>query len=122
MQQIVKLLERLWLQLKSVTKESTIAADFDVFIIDFNRTYDDTKMEDNYCSDMSTSYTRNGTRVLCSVGVGLQKTVVKRVEGMLPEKQTDLLIKAKVALESVLQDIKDGDNGSGKFPPPNRSS
>jgi len=109
MQQIVKSLERLWLQLKSVTKESTTAADFDLFVVDFNRPYDDTKMEDNYCDMLSKSlsHTKNGTHVLCSVGVGLQKRVVKRVEGLPPEKQTDLLIKAKVALETVLRDIKD---------------
>jgi hypothetical protein len=122
MQQIVKFLERLWLQLKSVTKESTIAADFDVDVIGFDRPYDDMKMEDSYCdmSAKSSSHTKNGTRVLCSVGVGLQKRVVKRVEGMEPEKQTDLLIKTKVALETVLRDMKDGDNVSGKLPSSNQ--
>lgn len=122
MQQIVKFLERLWLQLKSATKESTIAADFEVVVIDFDRPYDDTQMEDSYCdvSTKSLSHTKNGARILCAVGMGLQKTVVKRVEGMPPEKQTDLLIKTKVVLETVLKDIKDGDNVTRKRQSPNR--
>lgn len=115
MQQVVKMLERLWLQLKIATKESSIAADFDVFVIDFGKPYDNAKMEDNFC-DMSTkssSHTKNGTRILCSVGVGLQKRVVKRVDGVPPETQTDLLVKPKVALETVLRDIKqESNNGS----------
>src|SRR5882672_8785744 len=112
MQQIVKALERLWLQIKRATKESTIGADFDVAIVDSNTPYDDMTMEDTYCEVPNSSLT-NGTRVLCSVGVGLQKPVVKRMDGTLPEK-TVFLIKSKVALETVLVDIKVGDNVSGK--------
>ena len=108
MQQIVKVLEKLWLQLRTVTKESSIAADFDVFIVDFGRPYDGARMEDNFCDMLTKSscQTKNGTRVLCSVGVGLQKKVVKRVDGVPPEIKTDFLVKPKVALETVLRDIK----------------
>lgn len=88
-------------------------------MIDFDRPYEDTQMEDNFC-DMSTkssSHMKNGARVLCPVGMGLQKRVIKRIEGVPPEKQTDLLVKAKVALEGVLRDIEDG--VPGKPPSPN---
>lgn len=112
MQQMVKALERLWMQLKSATKEGITTADIDVFVIDFGRSYDPARMEDSYVDALSRSGTGSpihsptpDSRVLCTVGMGLQKTVMRRSDGMSPERQIDVLLKPKVALESVLKTI-----------------
>jgi len=109
MQQMVKALEKLWIQLKSATKECITASDIDVSAIDFDKLYDETKMEDSYrdTSGKSNAQPPAGTRVLCTVAIGLKRTVMKGVEGMAPEKQEDILIKPRIALESVLRDISD---------------
>ena len=108
MQQMIKALEKLWQQLRSATKEGITTADIDVFIIDFDRSYDESKMEDSYSDTSSKPATiAPETRVLCTVGLGLKRTVVKRV-AWTPEKQEDILMKPKVALKTVLRDIGSG--------------
>ena len=109
MQQMVKALEKLWIQLKSATKECITASDIDVSAIDFDKPYDEAKMEDSYrdTSGKSKAQPPAGTRVLCTVAIGLKRTVIKPVEGKGAEKQEDIMIKPKVALESVLRDIND---------------
>ena len=110
MQQMVKALEKLWVQLKSATKESITASDIDVLTIDFDKPYDEAKMEDSYrdTSGKSKAQPPAGARVLCTVAIGLKRTVIKPAgEGVGPEKQEDIMIKPKVALESVLRDLND---------------
>ena len=108
MQQMVKALEKLWQQLRRATKEGITTADIDVFVIDFDRSYDESQMEDSYSDTSSKSETIAAeTRVLCTVGLGLKRMVVKRVAGV-PEKQEDILMKPKVALKTVLRDIGSG--------------
>ena len=107
MQQMIKALEKLWQQLKSATKEGITTADIDVFVIDFDRLYDESKMEDSYSDSTSSKSTAIApeTRVLCTVGLGLKRTVVKRVAGT-PEKHWDILMKPKVVLKTALQEIE----------------
>lgn len=117
MQQMVKALEKLWQQLRSATKEGVTTADIDVFFIDFNRPYDDAEMEDMYVDTSSKSTTQIAPEmhVLCTVGLGLKRTVMKRVAGRTPEKREDILIKPKVALKTILRDIASiTDNTKGK--------
>jgi len=107
MQQMVKALEKLWQQLRRATKEGITTADIEVFVIDFDRSYDESQMEDSYSDTSSKSeIIAAETRVLCTVGLGLKRVVVKRVPGL--EKQADILMKPKVALKTVLRDVGNG--------------
>jgi len=113
MQQMVRAIEKLWMQLKSATKEGITTSDMEVYIIDFGRPHDDGMMEDNYADASSrtsrtVAVTKKG-QVLCTVGLGLRKVVMKRTDSG-PEKQVDVLVKAKVAFESVLNDVGAGLN------------
>ncbi len=115
MQKMIKALEKSFQHLKSTTKEGITTADIDVFVIDFDRSYDDSKMEDNYSSSKSATQIVSEMRVLCTVGLGLKRTVVKRVAGMPPEKHWDILMKPKVVLKTVLQEIESlTDNVDGR--------
>ena len=99
------------MQLKNATKEGITTADIDVFVIDFGRPFDEARMEDSYADTfhsetMGASRSSGAdTRVLCTVGMGLQKTVMRKIDGMPAERQVDVLLRPKVALESVLKTI-----------------
>jgi len=67
-QKMVKTLEKSFHQLKSATKEGITTADIDVFVVNFDRSYDDSKMEDIYSSSKSATQIVPEMRVLCTVG------------------------------------------------------
>ena len=93
---VVKALEKLWIQLKSATE--SIAAS-DVSAIDSNRPYDE--------RHIGKTQSPTTSRDACPLyrRQWFARTVIKPVEGMGSEKQEDIMIKSKVALESALRDI-----------------
>ena len=105
-QKMVKTLEKSFHQLNSATKEGITTADIDVLVVNFDRSYDDSKMEDIYSSSKSATQIVPEMRVLCTVGLGLKRTVMKHVAGMPPEKYRDILMKPKVVLKTALQEIE----------------
>jgi len=103
---MVERIEKMWSQLKKATKEGITNTDMEVFKIDPGLTFGE-NMEDVY--DEALGKTKNGEperrrreKILCTVGIGLRKTSVKHEDGRAPLVQHDVLIKAKVALASVL--------------------
>jgi hypothetical protein len=99
MQKKVKTFEKSFHQLKSATNEGITTADIDIFVVDFDRSYNDSKMEDIYSSSKSATQIASEMRVLCTVGLGLKRTVA-------PEKHRDILMKPKVVLKKVLREIE----------------
>jgi hypothetical protein len=92
--------------LKKATKEGITNTDMEVFNIEPGSTFGE-NMEDVY--DEALGKTKNGEperrrrgKTLCTVGIGLRKSLVKHGESGEPLIQRDVLIKPKVALASVL--------------------
>ena len=109
LQQMVDRIEKMWSELKKATKERITNTDMEVFIIGPGSTFGE-NMEDVY--DEALEKTKNGEperrrreRILCTVGIGLRKTLVNHEDGGAPLVQHDVLIKPKVALASVLSEV-----------------
>lgn len=116
MQQMVFNIEKMASQIKTATKEGITTADLDVFVIHSGSPLRD-GMEDVYADSASGDARNSETvnkRVLCTVGMGLRRTIVKRVEGRTPEYKEEILLKPKVALASVLDSGREGAELQGK--------
>jgi len=106
MREMIGTLESQSAQLQSTLKEGITTCDMEVFAIALGREYTANDMEDvdsaasrlptKIFGAMETKY-----RVLCTVGMGLRKTVMKR-KGGVPVMQVDVLLKPTVALSKVL--------------------
>jgi glutamyl/glutaminyl-tRNA synthetase len=106
LKQKVESVERVWSQLKKATKENITNTDIEVFNVEPGSTFGE-HVEDVY--DDTLGKTQNGEperrcreKILCTVGIGLRKSLVKHEGGGAPLVQREVLIKPKVALASVL--------------------
>ncbi|KAF8959253.1 hypothetical protein BDZ97DRAFT_1667426 [Flammula alnicola] len=105
-QQMVFTIEKMWVQLKKATKEGITTADMEVFVIPTGSLFGE-GMEDTYADNSSGVVVDSGgqgKRILCTVGMGLRRTTIKRVEGGPSANKYEVLLKPKVALGSVLVD------------------
>ena len=91
-------------QLKAATKEGITTVDMEAFVISSGSPLS-SDMDDVYAehggSQGGTSE-KTAKRVLCTVGLGLRRTIVKRNEAERSEHRAEVLLKPKVALTSVL--------------------
>jgi len=101
----VENLSKLWLQLKAAMKEGVTTVDMRIFNFDPGEMFDPRIMEDAY-PDATPQKTvaRRGTPrprdiVLCTLGIGLERSVIDRETG---EDQIDVSLKPKIALTGVL--------------------
>ncbi|KAF8152732.1 hypothetical protein BJ912DRAFT_869040, partial [Pholiota molesta] len=116
MQQMVFNIEKMGSQIKTATKEGITTADLDVFVVHSRDSLRD-GMEDVYADGSSGDAMNSETdnkRVLCTVGMGLRRTIIKQTEGRTPEYKEEILLKPKVALASVLDSGREGAEHQGK--------
>ena len=111
-QQMVERIERMWSQLKKAAKEGITNTDMEVFTFAPGSNFEE-NMEDMYDDVLGNTKSgnlekRRREKILCSVGIGLRKSLVKREDGKAPRVQQDILIKPKVALASVLLGAAEG--------------
>ncbi|KIM36861.1 hypothetical protein M413DRAFT_31264 [Hebeloma cylindrosporum] len=112
LRQMIARIEDMCIRLKRATKEGITNTDMEVFIVEAGKQFDES-MEDMYADALGKKPVENVERrrrekTLCTVSMGLRKTSAKRIEGQKPSIQTDVLIKPKVALASVLLDGEEG--------------
>ncbi|KDR69800.1 hypothetical protein GALMADRAFT_214887 [Galerina marginata CBS 339.88] len=103
MQNKLQGLEKLQIQLKTATKEEITTADMEIYIHPPGDPFED-HMEDTYAENVGDPIGGKDRQLLCSVGMGLRKAVTKRSDSGQLKEQVDVLLKAKVALASVLLD------------------
>jgi hypothetical protein len=116
MQQMVSDIEKMGSQIKTATKEGITTADLDVITVNAGTSMRE-GMEDVYADGSSRDSKSSETvhkRVLCTVGLGLRRTIVKQTEGRTPEYKEEILMKPKVALASVLDSGREGAEHQGK--------
>ncbi|KJA20627.1 hypothetical protein HYPSUDRAFT_782802 [Hypholoma sublateritium FD-334 SS-4] len=103
-QHMVFAIEKLMTQLKAATKEGITTVDMEAFVVSYGSPLS-SDMEDVYAENGGSQGSvadKTGKRVLCTVGLGLRRTIVKRNEAEQPEHRAEILLKTKVALTSVL--------------------
>lgn len=103
-QHMVFAIEKLMTQLKAATKEGVTTVDMEAFVVSSGAPFS-SDMEDVYAENAGShggASDKTGKRVLCTVGLGLRRTIVKRNEAEQPERRAEVLLKTKVALTSVL--------------------
>ncbi|KAF8901897.1 hypothetical protein CPB84DRAFT_1776958 [Gymnopilus junonius] len=106
MQKKISTIEEQCIRLKAAVKEGITTADMDIVYAVPGTEFGE-NMADSYADVTDGSAAVNTTRkelVLCTVGMGLQKTLIKRGAGREVTYQEDVLVKPKVALVSVLQE------------------
>jgi len=100
MRNMVSGIEKLQTQLKSAIKQGITTSEVDVFQANQTK-FSDQTMEDEYSKDMY-SGSGNGENVLLTVGLGLQKSIIKVGKDREKREIKDILVKSKVALAFVL--------------------
>lgn len=110
-QEKVQNLERLWIQLKNATKSDVTTSDLETFIFPPEIPFED-GMENNYRADGQGKIT--GQKTLCTVAIGLRKTLIARSEGGSLSTRHETLLKPKVVLASALS--LDGENNAPSGP------
>ncbi|KDR69799.1 hypothetical protein GALMADRAFT_255605 [Galerina marginata CBS 339.88] len=101
MQEMLQGLEKLQIQLKTVTKEGITSADMEIYVHSPGDPFED-HMEDTHAENIGDPAMGDDGQLLCTVGMGLRKSVTKRLDGEQLKEEVNVLLKAKVALASVL--------------------
>ncbi|KAF8802606.1 hypothetical protein BYT27DRAFT_7112082 [Phlegmacium glaucopus] len=109
LQQVVSTIMDMWMQLRIAIYEGVTTTEMKLFGARPNDTYRDAVMNDIYADteDVHVQQPNLGKetgRILCTVGMGLQRCVVKQNGDGTMSVQRDTTLKAKVAFPSVLFD------------------
>ncbi|PPQ91268.1 hypothetical protein CVT25_006385, partial [Psilocybe cyanescens] len=111
LQKMLYTLEKLQMQLKIAVKEGITTADMEVFSFAPGSELS-AFMEDIYAETLGgvsrqsiIAARANERRVLCTVGLGLRKSVTKVLQNGESKDQVDILLRPKVVLSSVLHDV-----------------
>lgn len=108
-QEAVLRVERMWKTLKAAIMQEVTAAEITIVYPGAGVDYNAAKMDDMYMNTSSNATTNPdncGQRVLCTIGVGLQREVSKRSENGTMKIHRELMLKPKVALASALLDTQ----------------
>jgi hypothetical protein len=101
LQQVVSTIWNMWMQLRTAIHEGVTATEMEVFRANENVIYQDTVMNDIY-AEAEDGQQRG--HILCTVGMGLKRSVNRRNEDGTMSLQSDIILKATVAFPSVLFD------------------
>ena len=105
LQKVVSTIMDMWMPLKIAIYEGITTAEMKVFTTSPNDRYQDVVMDDIYAdvhqSNLGLKYKEH---ILCAVGMGLQRHVIKRNSDGTIFVQKDIILKAKVVFPSVLFD------------------
>ena len=105
--QVVSTILNMWMQLRTAIHEGVTTTEMEVIGANPNDLYIDELMSDIYADteDLDVKQLdlgREKGHILCAVGMGLRRSVIRRnAEGVL-SIQRDIILKAKVAFPSVL--------------------
>ena len=105
--QVVSTILNMWMQLRTAIHEGVTTTDMEVFSANPNDLYRDDVMNDIYADeeDVQQPDLGNGAgHILCTVGMGLKRSVIRQNEDGNMSIQSDTILKAKVAFPSVLFD------------------
>ena len=108
-EQAVSRVEKMWKTLKVAIMQEITAAEITMLAISAESEYNAVTMDDMYIdasSDVSGTLDNHGQRVLCQVGVGLQREVSKRCKDGTMQINGEVILKPKIALASVLLPVK----------------
>ena len=103
--QAVLRVEKMWKTLKVAIMQEITAAEITLLTIGPGTNYNAATMDDMYIDasgDVATNPDNHKQHILCPVGVGLQRDVSKRCEDGTMEISREVILKPKIALESVL--------------------
>jgi hypothetical protein len=104
-EQAVLRVEKMWKTLKAAIMQEITAAEITMHAINPGSDYNAATMDDMYTdesSDVPTNPDNHEKRILCAVGVGLQRDVSKRCEDGTMQINGEVILKPKIALTSVL--------------------
>lgn len=103
--QVVSTILNMWMQLRTAIHEGVTTTEMEVFCASPNDIYQDEEMNDIYDDPEDVlDLGRDAGRILCTVGMGLKRSVIRREEDGMMSTQSDIILKAKVAFPSVLFD------------------
>ena len=105
--QVVSTILNMWMQLRTAIHEGVTTTEMEVFGANPNDVYQDTVMNDIYADTEDVQQPdlgREARHILCAVGMGLKRSVVRRNGDGTMSIQRNIVLKAKVAFPSVLFD------------------
>ena len=106
LQQVVSTILNMWMQLRTAIHEGVTTTEMGVFCANPNDIYQDAVMNDIYADteDVQQPERREAGHILCAVGMGLKRSVIRRNGDGTMSTQEDITLKAKVVFPSVLFD------------------
>lgn len=107
LQQVVSTITDMWMKLRTAIHEGITTTELRVFHADSNAMYEDAVMNDIYADTEDVQKQGLGKEtghILCAVGMGLQRVFIKRNGDGTTSVQRNIILKARVALASVLFD------------------
>ena len=108
LQQVVSTIMDMWMQLRTAIFEGVTTTEMKVFVAKPNDIYQDAIMDDIYADTediQQPDLRKEAGHIMCAVGMGLQRSVIRRDGDGSMSVQKDITLKAKVAFPSVLLDI-----------------
>ena len=108
--QVVSTILNMWMQLRTAIHEGVTTTEMEVFDVGANDIYQDEVMNDIYADTEDVQQPDLGReagspgRILCTVGMGLRRSIIRRNGDGIMTIQRDIILKAKVAFPSVLFD------------------
>jgi hypothetical protein len=105
--QVVSTILNMWMQLRTAIHEGVTTTEMEVFGANPNDIYQDGVMNNIYADTedvQQPDLERDAGHILCAVGMGLKRSVIRRNRDGIMSIQSDITLKAKVAFPSVLFD------------------
>ena len=106
--QVVSTILNMWMQLRTAIHEGVTTTEMEVFCSSSNDMYQDKVMTDIYADpgdvQQPDDLGRETGRILCTVGMGLKRSVIRQKGDGTMYIQSDIILKGKVAFPSVLFD------------------
>lgn len=105
LQQVTSAIMDMWMQLRTAIHEGVTTTDMQVFSSNANDIYQEAMMNDIYADTEYVQQPDSGKgpgHILCAVGMGLKRSVIRRNGDGTMSIQSDVTLKAKVAFPSVL--------------------
>jgi hypothetical protein len=99
--EVVSTISNMWMQLRTAIQEGVTTTEMKIFDANPNDIYQDEVMNDIYSDPKDV---QQAEHILCAVGMGLHRSVIRRNGDGIMSIQRDITLKAKVAFPSVLFD------------------
>ena len=102
--QKVSTILKMWMQLRTAIHEGVTTTEMEVFDVFANDVYQDEVMNDIYADARNGREAGSPGRILCTVGMGLKRSVIRRNDDGIMTIQGDIILKANVAFPYLLFD------------------